>query len=106
MDESPMVTMMTEMNGLADERPQDEALHENGQGDGKDQRQEEGDEKRQLVLHGQGEAEVRADHDQLALSEIDDLGGLENDDKSQRHQTVDGADHQAVYDELEIVFHK
>ena len=55
---------------------------------------------RQLMRHRAADADEGAEHQQLALREIDDLHGVEDQQQAQRHERIDASERQAVDDEL------
>src|SRR5262249_20317487 len=85
---------------LADHRPQDHHLDRDAEGEHEDQCHGHADPERNLVFRQQRPAYPGADKQQLALREIDDLGGLVDQHKRHRDNAIERADHEAVDQEL------
>ena len=52
------------------------------------------------MRHRAADADEGAEHQQLALREIDDLHGVEDQEQAQRDEGIDASERQAVDDEL------
>jgi hypothetical protein len=86
---------------LAEQRAQHGALQRHAEeehhGEGGDEGGPEGQAQRQRA----GEAEEAAHHHQVALGEVDGLGGLVDEDEAEGDQAVDAALRDAAGDELQ-----
>ena len=56
---------------------------------------------RDVVFGEQVKADIRPDHQKLALSQVEGAGGLVDNDEAGRHQRINAADHEAVDKELQ-----
>jgi hypothetical protein len=74
------------------------------EGDADDEHRRDSDEQAEeqvdVQVHREHVAEIGADDDQDALSDVDDVEDAEDQRQPDGHQPVDGADQQAVHDRL------
>ena len=71
-------------------------------------RRDDGDESREGQRDAGGDEEHGAhpaDHDEVALGEVDDVGGVVDEGEAQRHEGVDGPDRQAGKHQLQEFGH-
>ena len=91
---------------LADEGAQHHPLQDQpeqgGEGEGQEQRGDHGD----VRLRDDGQEDVGAEQEKLALGEVQDAARLVDDDESEGDQRVDASHHQAVDHQLEEKLHQ
>ena len=86
------------------DRPHGEQLEDGADRGGGGDRRHRRDRQRQPELGEEG-AEHAAEHEELALGEVDRPGGREDDREAERHERVDGAALEARYEELKEFVH-
>ena len=85
---------------LADQGPQDQAFHDQADHRRTEERRQHAHTPGEAELADEGEGEVGAEEQELALREVDHVARLEDDDEADGHQRVDHAVREAGDGEL------